>query len=324
MRKIPRIMRIVTASLLCLTLATSCIISSTFAKYMTTGTSDPARAGVAMWGMNLNSGSDLNSSYASVDGNTYYVQSTGGNVVAPGTNGKLTWISIEGTPEVSYAIDFSGRIEFGDGYAHIIDEIGREIEYFPIALYLYRYDYTDGQGTSNLLAKHCIVRLTPDAPKQMIPASSGDEAVVTALAEQGITETTSSLDTKYRMSMFETNNSKYYKRWAYLFDPDSETAGMQTRLNGNNAGYSLNRAFDQTSTPGNINSVYAIEWDWAYDGLVGPAYVSANNNKKTRDDGTVYTYQTAALDTQLGEAMLKNPEDFQITITMSVSIAQIN
>ena len=326
-------MRIVTASLLCLTFATSSMFSTTFAKYSTSETSAPSSARVAIWDFDIDSGSDLNSSYTSVDGNTYYVQSTGGNVVAPGTNGKLMWISIEGTTEVSYAIDFSGHIEIGDGYAHIINEIGREIEYFPIALYLYRYDYADGQKTSNLLAKHCIVRLTPDAPAVMTLGTDGDKATARTLGLIDNNSTTaqinaakSQLDSTYRMSVFAGNTSKKYKRWAVLFDNSSYT-GMQTRLNSTNsddAGYSLNGAFDQTSTPGNMNSVYAIEWDWAYDGLVGPKLATDANNKKTRDDGTVYTYQTAALDTQLGEAMLKNPEDFQITISMSVSIAQTN
>ena len=328
MRKISRIMRIVTASLLCLTFATSSMVSNTFAKYTTTGTGAPSSARVAVWGFDIDAGTDLNNSYVKSDGETYTIKADGSNVIAPGTSGNLAWISVEGTPEVAYDVDISGQITIGDGYTHIIDEIGREINYFPIAIYLYRYDYNkNGTITKKTLARrHCIVRLTPDAPEGMTLSVSGDKDVAIKLGmitkdspTDAVNDAKTEINKLYRLSLFSSS------RWTNI-----DT--LKTKLNSQSSSdYSISTMLDEKNLPPSQykSSRYAIGWDWAYNNSTGPQKKNTDNAVKTRldengDSYTYCTYQTKELDTKLGEAMLKNPEDFQITISMSVSIAQIN
>ena len=320
MRKISRIMRIVTASLLCLTFATSSMVSSTFAKYTTTGTGAPSSARVAIWNFDIDSGSDLNSSYTSVDGNTYYVQSTGSNVIAPGTSGNIVWLRVTGKPEVAYSIDVSGQIDIGDGYDHLIDEIGREIPYFPIGLILYRYEY-DESGTlvETEYTRHCVVRLTPDAPASMQLAVAGDSDVTLTTQQQTeLTNADKTIDQYYRMSLFSSNRSIKV----------SGDGSMETKINNtSNSKYGLNDFFDKTlNHPAAVykDTVYALVWDWAYNADSGPQRKNSANAKKTHANGKVYTYQTRELDTQLGEAIQKNPENFGISVELSVTISQIN
>ena len=197
------------------------------------------------------------------------------------------------------------------------DEKGREIDYFPIAIYLCRYDY-DANGTEkrNVLARHCVVRLTPDSPEGMIPALSGDADVVKTLKEAGEeTATEDDVDAQYRMSFFETRGSSN-KRWASI-------ANMQAGINKNSTnGYTLAAALDKTYTPGTIRSTYVVEWEWAHDVEKGPTDVVDENYEKTRD-GNTYRYQTSDLDTQLSEAILKHPELFNITVEFSVVVNQV-
>ncbi len=99
--------------LLVATLLSTCAISSTFAKYVTSGsTSDDAR--VAKFGVNIEGSSDMfKTEYAKSDSNytgTLSVQSSSDdNLVAPGTSGSLVDFTITGAPEVAvrvtYAVD---------------------------------------------------------------------------------------------------------------------------------------------------------------------------------------------------------------------------
>ena len=108
MKKI-KTMRIASILLIAV-LMTTCAISGTFAKYVTSDNgSDSAR--VAKWGVQVEIANDLNlfgQTYAKHDQtvndqnitNTVAVDTTGGNLVAPGTDNSITF-TISGTPEVA-------------------------------------------------------------------------------------------------------------------------------------------------------------------------------------------------------------------------------
>lgn len=103
-------MRIASILLVCV-LATTCGISGTFAKYVTSETAgDTAR--VAKWGVffDLEGGPLFSTQYKTDDKANYAtmdlsVQSNE-NVVAPGTSGELVKFRTTGTPEVSYVVTF--------------------------------------------------------------------------------------------------------------------------------------------------------------------------------------------------------------------------
>lgn len=136
--------------LMVLTLLTTCIISGTFAKYVTSDSAgDTAR--VAKWGVVASisgslfgehytafeetesgeAGNKISASYTgSVD--SKYVESSngnysdsageGGNIVAPGTKGENLTISVSGTPEVrskvEVTVDETNPVNFSDIWLH--------------------------------------------------------------------------------------------------------------------------------------------------------------------------------------------------------------
>lgn len=90
-------------------LMTTCVISGSFAKYVTSGSvSDSAR--VAKFGVTVNTTSDLFSQTYAKDDTTFTVNansvSASAKVVAPGTEGDITSASLSGTPEVAVRVSY--------------------------------------------------------------------------------------------------------------------------------------------------------------------------------------------------------------------------
>ena len=110
-----KMMRLASA-LLVLTLLTTCVISGTFAKYVTAhNATDTAR--VAKWGVEVSLAAyDLfdteyakNDTYASISGNAV-VSSDTDNLLAPGTTKSLAGISITGQPEVAVRVSYDSTV----------------------------------------------------------------------------------------------------------------------------------------------------------------------------------------------------------------------
>lgn len=103
----------IAAVMLMLCLVTTCAISGTFAKYTTSAdATDTAR--VAKWGVSVAvTPGAFAKQYATTDTtitdatitNSVNVDSTGDNLVAPGTDGSLTF-NVAGTPEVAVKVTF--------------------------------------------------------------------------------------------------------------------------------------------------------------------------------------------------------------------------
>ena len=109
------VMMRVASVLLVAVMLTTCVISGTFAKYVTDGeATDTAR--VADWGVYATvTGNAFKTEYERTD-NTYtntsttVVSSTGDKLVAPGTNGTFGGIALTGSPEVATRISFEGTV----------------------------------------------------------------------------------------------------------------------------------------------------------------------------------------------------------------------
>jgi hypothetical protein len=116
-----KMMRLASALLVAVLLST-CAISGTFAKYVTTESgSDSAR--VAKWGVALVVDSfdlftdkyETDDTTATFTGN-YSVESAGGDVLAPGTNGTFADIAITGTPEVAVDVKVEATVAISDNW----------------------------------------------------------------------------------------------------------------------------------------------------------------------------------------------------------------
>ena len=105
------------AFLLVSTMATSCFVGSTFAKYVSEGEgSDSAR--VAKWGVQVEvtgdgfkTEYDKNDSNSSVKGDTVISSSAEEKVVAPGTKGTFGGVKITGTPEVAVKVETTATVD---------------------------------------------------------------------------------------------------------------------------------------------------------------------------------------------------------------------
>ena len=111
-----KMMRIASVLLVAVIL-TTCAISGTFAKYVTSGNgSDNAR--VAKFGVTVTGNADtFKETYAKNDtGFTLAANSVVSteDVVAPGTSGSMAAFTITGTPEVAVRVSFAGTLERGD------------------------------------------------------------------------------------------------------------------------------------------------------------------------------------------------------------------
>lgn len=124
--------------LLVLTLLTVCVISGTFAKYVTKAEgTDTAR--VAKWGVSITSdGNTFANEYATDDQDVVgtisksVISTDKKDVVAPGTKGSLANMTIAGTPEVAVDVKYEGAFTLddnwtvdGDFYCPLIIKVGQ-------------------------------------------------------------------------------------------------------------------------------------------------------------------------------------------------------
>lgn len=341
MRNANRIWMAIICLLLCTVLVTTCVLSGIFARFSTknvVSASLPYKA----WGFTITPGGGGVTEVTTDDKTTVKVNSTIGGaddkLVAPGTRGAITYLHIEGTADVDYAITFDGTIDIGYGFwsvsnmiaekdyvirklktqnptwddtqaeneyyrllglkksVQIYDEVGREIEYFPIQLYLRRYDLNAAyeKESSDTPDQRCVVRLSPDAPADA--------------------------------TVYNDDNPSYIDhRWCFFGEGGMATIrNLEERMNGVNYWNDVFFAKRVFTANNRVNSVYALEWSWLYHYDTVAEADDMGENESNRDETARGDYQTAELDTQLGEAILKYPDLFNITLNMSVTVEQIN
>ena len=290
MQKVNKIIKIVAAMLLSLTLVTSCLVSGVFAKYVKKGEATFQSIELKKWGLTVSSkGTDLKKEYTS-DGNVIVKSSTSinsgnDNIIMPGSSGRLAYFRIEGSPEVAYSVDFSGSIDIGDGFKkYIRDSEGAIIDYFPIILRFVAYDVS-------------VV---------------DDKEVFTEVAEL-----TSPLITVKRTDVW--GNEHYFDEDVLESDSIDD---LQNVMNSE-SDISLNRAFDDIySAPGiPVNRIYALEWEWLYH-YDTEEEVEAGKTENNRAPTASGNYQTKELDTQLGEAIVEKYNEFNISVDMDVTVKQ--
>ena len=107
------------SGLLVAVLLTTCVISGTFAKYVTSAEgTDTAR--VAKWGVAVTAnGETFQTTYAKDDQSFTLAANTvvsTDKVVAPGTKGDMAAMTLSGTPEVAVRVSYEGQFDVSDNW----------------------------------------------------------------------------------------------------------------------------------------------------------------------------------------------------------------
>lgn len=299
MKKANKILMAAVAILLSLVLISTSVLSGVFAKFVITDKADIS-VGFTKWGITIDAGSDIASASINTNASGASVSTNLVDYLAPGTHGCIFWFKVEAdNPEVDFKIDFEGEAEIGDGYTAasklIRGEDGKPVEYFPIVFYLVAYDL-NSDGTINR-----VVTDTNDKGKIM-DYTIGDRNS----NEDGVVKH----DEDNQVFSFKTFTN-IQKQFNNNYNDNDFEAG------------SLTNVFDQTftvdSTTGKVASfdrVYTLQWCWPYND---------KDNTYPKHEYKQGTYQTQWLDTQLGEAILKDTTNsrFNIKFDMSVNIMQV-
>ncbi|MDO4477214.1 MAG: hypothetical protein Q4B93_04605 [Clostridia bacterium] len=169
------IMMRVASALFVSVLLSTCAISNTFAKYVSTGSSENS-ARVAKWGVTVTGTPGMFATKYATDDTSFTLATdtvlSTEDVVAPGTGGTMTNFTITGTPEVAVRVNFEGKLELGDKWK---DNNGSY--YCPIEITV---DDTTFKGTS-----YASVEEFENAVNGEIAAFSKDYAANTDLSTIG-------------------------------------------------------------------------------------------------------------------------------------------
>ena len=300
MQKKNRIFMRVVAMLLCVVMATTCLVSTIFARYVTRDKASIDGVKLKKWGITIDTGSHAKRTYTDESGNTVVATKEtigSANAIAPGMRGSLAWFHVFGSPEVKYKINFDGNISIGDGYDDAVVNSNEEpLAYFPIVLYLVAYDVT----------------YEGDEMKLNRTTSTNAKGSVMDFAQSHLRKEG---DVRNTLASTEASDSGNVLSW-------QPVSSIEDTFNGYNTIYdymSLDNCFDQFDLSGSTDRVYALEWCWPYNHDASYPRSDEPNFKQGR-------YLYSEYDTQLGEKMRerKGTDDFDITLEMSVTVEQSN
>jgi len=159
----------VASTLLVAVLLTSCVISGTFAKYVTSATgTDSAR--VAEFGVRITAnGETFTDTYQGIEAgwtSEYTVDGEDEDVVAPGTSGDMVKMTLTGSPEVAVRVTYEATVFDLDGWT-LYDGT---TEYCPIVFTI--NDKTYGTNDTDATNKSATVAALEVAIKSAIAAFS--------------------------------------------------------------------------------------------------------------------------------------------------------
>ena len=134
------IMLRLSAVLLVAVLLTTCVISGTWAKYVTTGSADD-KATVAKWGVTITAEAyaddNLEADLETTEDEIVASASVGSELLAPGTGIKFASINVAGTPDVAVKVEYSATLKL-NGW-----RLSNNAQYVPIVFVI---TTTDAHG----------------------------------------------------------------------------------------------------------------------------------------------------------------------------------
>lgn len=183
----------IAAILMVAVLLTTCAISSTFAKYVTTGDpSDTETARVAKWGVTIESSASgifakaFENGSADEDGNDVASTAATDNLLAPGTSktGAIA-ATLEGTPEVAFKFETAANVTFtgwtvdGNFYCPLVVKVDN-------VAYKSGDKYNDANNIEKTIDSaanfaECIELAIEAAGTQEFPAATAIDSVETAI-----------------------------------------------------------------------------------------------------------------------------------------------
>ncbi len=203
--------------LMILVLVTSCIVAGTYAKYVSSNEVENI-ARVAKFGVTIEGGGNVFSQSYNSNGqarvSSISVLSTDDkNVVAPGTEGTMTAITVSGTPEVSVRVEFEGNLSV-ENWEVVIDKEGTKKFYCPIIITV------EGQGV--------------DGTKKI----DGTEHTDADSFAKAVNDAIASFSQDYSVEDFKDIDFKVnipYISWEWLFDRENEEYDNYDTQLGNKA-----------------------------------------------------------------------------------------
>ncbi len=165
------------AILLVLVLITTCIVGSTFAKFVTSsGGGDMAR--VAKFGVVIKAnGTTFAESYDSENGparaTVKSVLSLDDNVIAPGTSGEMVSMSISGRPEVSIEVNYSAELEIVNW--EVYNNLQEKQYYCPLIITVAGQDICGAQFNSADEFKNAVIKAINECSGRYDVENFGDD-----------------------------------------------------------------------------------------------------------------------------------------------------
>lgn len=200
-----RIALAIATVLLCAVFVTTSVLSTTFAKYTTTGEVDSETARVAKWGIELSNRSNAATSWSVVEDETSITAAssgtTGDNVIAPGTSGYLACFKVTGNPEVAHDVTVNFDVTIGDGYKNLIGQDS----YFPILITVGRASYDDSDAIIDRNELHYYVPKSDIGSLENLISSVDSKTFTEHIAPNGWS------DSAY---------AEYYVRWDWFYNAD--------------------------------------------------------------------------------------------------------
>lgn len=200
-----RIALAIATVLLCAVFVTTSVLSTTFAKYTTTGEIDSETARVAKWGIELSNRSNVATSWSVVEDETSITAAssgtTGDNVIAPGTSGYLACFKVTGNPEVAHDVTVNFDVTIGDGYKNLIGQDS----YFPILITVGRASYDDSDAIIDRNELHYYVPKSDIGSLENLISSVDSKTFTEHIAPNGWS------DSAY---------AEYYVRWDWFYNAD--------------------------------------------------------------------------------------------------------
>lgn len=209
MRKQNRAGRIALAAatvLLCAVFVTTSVLSTTFAKYTTTGELDSETARVAKWGIELSHSPIDATKWSVVENGTSITAAssgtTGDNVIAPGTSGYLVCFKVTGNPEVAHNVTMNFNVTIKDGYEKLI---GQD-DYFPILISVGRASYNNGSNEAIYrIERHYYVPKTGLGTLANLISAVNSEPFTELIVPNGWSD---------------SDYAEYYVRWDWFYNAD--------------------------------------------------------------------------------------------------------
>lgn len=201
-----RIALAIATVLLCAVFVTTSALSTTFAKYTTTGEVDSETARVAKWGIKLSNSSNADTEWTVVENGTSITAAssgtTGDKIIAPGTSGYLACFRVEGNPEVAHNVTMNFNVTIPEGYKKLIGQN----DYFPILISVGRASYKNGsnEAIDRREIHYYVPKYGPDTLADLISAVDS-EIFFDNIAPNGWSK---------------SDYAEYYVRWDWFYNAD--------------------------------------------------------------------------------------------------------